>query len=356
MKILFTFYVPSGGVETLNNLRCESLQRSGIECHALYLKPGTASHNKAAYPVFITSEDSTIQQLLIKHRYDAIVVTSDFSMMERLRRLGYTGILIYESQGLGTRDYAEIVIKNAAPFLQSYCNAVLIPPTDHLLELFMSICPWLHRFVIPNIVDVHTFCYKPAEPPIDPVIAWVGRIEPNKNWREFLHIAKRLREHKPNLHLWMFHDPDLAGESEKEQFDIVLHELGLSDRLVVFTNIPNGFMPVYYSSIVNSGGFLLSTSITEGFGYAVAEAICCTCPVLSTDSDGVRSFISHNVTGKFYPLGNVDVALMEALELMDNLPLRESIRQQGRTSMVANYGSEQYAESFRKMLNAFSIF
>ncbi|KGE20719.1 glycosyltransferase family 4 protein [Paenibacillus wynnii] len=356
MKVLFTFYLPSGGVETLNRLRCESLQQNGIECHVLYLKPGSGGHNQANFPVFITSEDHKIKEILMNEQYDAIIVTSDYLMLEHLRELGYNGILLYESQGLGTRDYAEKLIKDAIPYLQTYCNAVLIPPTDHLLELFITMCPWLHRYVIPNIVDVNSFRYIPAEPPKDPVIAWVGRLERNKNWPEYLEIAARIRRSKPNLHLWMFHDPDLAAEGEAEQFNISLHRLGLHDRLNVFTNIPNEVMPVYYSSIASSGGFLLSTSVTEGFGYAVAEALCCTCPVVSTDSDGVRSFIIHNGSGKFYPLGNIEAAVAEGLEVMDNPAVRSNIRQQGRAHMVANFGTGPYARSFREMLNSFAIF
>ncbi|WP_310830012.1 glycosyltransferase family 4 protein [Paenibacillus pedocola] len=356
MKVLFTFYVPSGGVETLNTLRCESLQREGIECHVLYLMPGSSNQNQPNYPVYIASGDEEIRTLLEKEHFDAIIVTSDYLLMERLRLLGYDGLLIYESQGLGRRSDAKDMIMDAVPYLRSYCNAVLIPPTDHLLELFISICPWLQRYIIPNIVDVQSFRFRPGEPPCDPVIAWVGRLETNKNWSEYLKIAHQIRRHKPNLHLWMFHDPGLASEEQKQLFHEELHALGLNDRLVVFTNIPNHVMPLYYSSIASSGGFLLSTSITEGFGYAVAEAVCCTCPVLSTDSDGVRSFIVHNYSGKFYPLGNVEAAVTEGLELMNNLELRSSIQSQGRMHMVSRFGSERYAQSFREMLNSFSIF
>jgi glycosyltransferase involved in cell wall biosynthesis len=356
LKVLFTFYVPSGGVETLNKLRCESLQREGIECHVLYLMPGSGSQNRASFPVYITPRDEDIKAVLDAHNYDAIIVTSDYLLLGRLRRLEYKGILIYESQGLGKRSDAKNLILDSVPYLRSYCNAVLIPPTDHLLEMFIEICPWLHRYVIPNIVDVHSFQFIPGEPPCDPVIAWVGRLEANKNWSEYLKVAYHIRRHKPNLHLWMFHDPQLASDEQKALFNEELYALGLNDRLNVFTNIPNHIMPVYYSSIASSGGFMLSSSITEGFGYAVAEAICCTCPVLSTDSDGVRSFIVHNISGKFYPLGNVEAAVEEGLELMDNIPLREAIRQQGRQFMVSHYGFEKYADSFREMMNSFSIF
>lgn len=128
MRILFTFYVPSGGVETLNRLRCESLQKNGIECHVLYLMPGSGTHNSVSFPVFVTNQDEEIRTVLNTHHYDAIIVTSDYLLLERLRRLGYGGILIYESQGLGTRSEARNVIIESVPYLQAFCNAVLIPP------------------------------------------------------------------------------------------------------------------------------------------------------------------------------------------------------------------------------------
>ncbi|WP_019908797.1 glycosyltransferase family 4 protein [Paenibacillus sp. HW567] len=356
MRVLFTFYVASGGVETLNKLRCEKLQRSGIECHVLYIMPGSAMQHEPAFPVFIAPGDDDIKAVLDMHRYDAIIVTSDFLMLERLRRLGFAGPLIYEAQGLGIRSAAQDLVLEALPFLRNYSNAVLIPPTNHLLELFTSFCPWLQRFVIPNIVDVESFQLTHVDHPCDPVIAWIGRLEPNKNWSEYLKIAHQLLYTKPNLQLWMFHDPELAAEEQKQQFDAELTHLGLQDRLKVFTNLPNHLMPEYYSAIACSGGFLLSSSITEGFGYAVAEAVCCTCPVLSTDSDGVRAFIIHNVTGKFYPLGDVNAAVSEALELMDNTDLRNALREQGRSHMVSQFGAGQYADAFRQMMNYFSIY
>ena len=119
MKVLFTFYVPSGGVETLNKLRCESLQRGGIECHVLYLMSGSSSQNKVSFPVFISSVDDEIKEVLETHNYDAIVVTSDYLLLKRLRELGYNGILIYESQGFGKRTHAEDLIKDAIPYFRS---------------------------------------------------------------------------------------------------------------------------------------------------------------------------------------------------------------------------------------------
>ncbi|MCM3129877.1 MULTISPECIES: glycosyltransferase family 4 protein [unclassified Paenibacillus] len=356
MKVLFTFFIPSGGVETLNRLRCSVLNQHGIEAHTLYLKPGTGMQNNTG-TVFITNHDNEIKSLLNQQQYDAIIVTSDINMIERLRLvLDYRGRIIYEAQGLGTREAAIETICTAIPYLQAHANAVLIPPTAHLQQLFAEICPFIHRFIIPNMLDTTTFTPIDTDIPPYPAIMWIGRLEHNKNWREFLHISHRIIQHKPNAKIWVFHDPTLAVPTDEQQFYDTLKALELEDKIGIFSNIPNSMMPHYYSMAARSGGIMLSTSIMEGFGYAVAEAISCGVPVLSSDSDGVRAFITHNQTGKFYALGNVEQAAAEAIELMDNHALREHIRRAGREHLVNHFSGSAYAVSFRQMMNALSIF
>lgn len=356
VKVLFTFFVPSGGVDTLNRLRTAVLQRHGIEAHVLYLYPGSGMQNNTSTPVFTASSDEEIHSLIHHHRYDAIIVTSDIAMPGRLRALGYKGRIIYEAQGLGTREQAMETIQMGVPYLQAHCNAALIPPTDHLLELFIHMCPWLHRFVIPNMLDTNTFAPISVDTPPYPVIAWVGRLEHNKNWREYLMISSEIIKKIPKARLWLFHDPTLANPEDEVMFRHMLVEYGLQDRIGIFINVPHSQMPTFYSMVAASGGIMLSTSLLEGFGYAVAEAISCGCPVLSTDSDGVRSFITHNRTGKFYPIGNVNTAVSEAVDLMRNKKLREYIRIQGRQHMAVSFSPDRYATSFREMMTALSIF
>lgn len=192
MKVLFTFYVPSGGVDTLNRLRTAVLKRHGIEAHLLYLNTGSGLQNNSDTPIFTASSDEDIHHLIHTHHYDAIIATSDIAMPGRLRGLGYTGRIIFEAQGLGTRDQALETIQMAVPYLQAHCDAAVLPPTDHLLDMFIHICPWLHRFVIPNMLDTDTFAPILVDTPPYPVLAWVGRLEHNKNWREYLTISSEI--------------------------------------------------------------------------------------------------------------------------------------------------------------------
>ncbi|AJS57465.1 glycosyltransferase family 4 protein [Paenibacillus sp. IHBB 10380] len=356
MKVLFTFYVPSGGVETLNRLRCIALQKHGIEGHLLYLQWGAGQQNIHNIPTYITSDDSEISSLLHEHNYDAIVVISDYFMLERLRSLGYQGPLLFEAQGFGTLEQATATITEAATFLERYCSAVLLPQTSHLIEIFINLCPWLPRFIIPNLLETSSFTHLTTESPPYPAIAWVGRLEANKNWKEFLNISYQLLQIQPNIGIWMFQDANLFDERDRDEFTIMVQQLHLDSVIGYFSNIPHHEMPRYYSMVGDSGGFLLSTSILEGFGYAVAEAMSCKCPVLSTDSDGVRSFITHNTTGKFYPRGNITKAVEEGIEIMRNKPLRHLIRTQGQKHIASHFSPEQYVTSFRQMMNELHVF
>lgn len=356
IKVLFTFYIPSGGVETLNRQRCKVLIQDGIECHLLYYQPGTGMQNlHGDIPVFTTSSEEEIGKLVKAHRYDAIIVSSDYSMLPKLRMLGYQGILIYESQGFGSHEEAAGVVTNAVPYLQNYADAVLLPNTAHLVNLFSSMCPWLNRYVFPNVLDTSVFNYVPKAPPTNPIIGWVGRLEPNKNWRDFLNISYWMLQNRTDLQIWMFYDDTLSRPEDKIQFKNMLSQLGMFSIIERFKSVPHAKMPLYYSMIGDSGGYLLSTSLVEGFGYAVAEAMACRCPVLSTDSDGVRAFIDHNETGKFYEQGDILQAVLQGLDLMNNITLRKSIRQKGLARIVNLLAPDKYVRSFRQMMNSLGV-
>lgn len=355
MKILFTFYVPSGGVETLNRLRCETLRKYGVEGHLLYTSPGSGLQNITDTPTYVTNYDEDIARILEAQQFDAIIVTSDYLMTERLRRLHFQGPILFEAQGFGTMEQAYALVQDSTTYLKSYCQAVLLPPTSHLIDLFNHFCPWLRQFVIMNMVDTGIFHHRPAAAPPYPVLAWVGRLEKNKNWIEFLNIGSQLIRMLPSLQLHMLTDETLAGAEEQQNFRKWVSKLNLSQHLQTVSNVPHAQMPYQYSMIADSGGFLLSTSLVEGFGYAVGEAIACGCPVLSTDSDGVRAFITHNQTGKFYTQGNIDQAVREGMDIMLNFSLRQKICEQGIQRIKDSFSPVTYAGSFIQMMNALDV-
>ncbi|CAN7422364.1 glycosyltransferase family 4 protein [Rossellomorea sp. LjRoot5] len=354
MKILFVFYVPSGGVETLNRQRAIALKKVGIRCDFLYYSKRRELMNHEESKVFITNNDQDIKNILHRGKYDAMVITSDYAAMERFRNLGFKGKMILEIQGFGPQSVARAQLQLAIPFVQKHCDALLYPKTPHIGVIFREFFSTTPIFEFNNCFDHRTFTYQKL-PKIDkPIMAWIGRLEDNKNWREFLHIGHQLAK-KRDIQLYMFEDPSLSTPTERKEFIQLKSRLNLDKHVHILQNIPNNQMPGYFSRIGDSGGFLCSTSKVEGAPYSPLEAMSCRCPVLTTDSDGVRSTILHNQSGKFYQIGNIQHAVKQAEELMDNTSLRQYIIENALLHLKSQFSHDQYSHHFLKMLKSIGL-
>ncbi|MDE5053004.1 glycosyltransferase [Niallia taxi] len=356
MNILFVYYVPSGGVETLNRQRSAALKQAGIHSHFLYFRKARDLVNDHEGPTFITDDDTEIKAILEKGNYELMVIISDYKSIPRFRNFGYTGPIILEIQGYGPKHVARAEMTNAVPYVTTPGIGLLNPKTPHISQIFSELFPSIPTFQFNNCFDSKKFTYKRLPKADKPIVAWIGRLEDNKNWREFLQIGKRLLNDVNNgIQLYMFEDPTLSTQEERAAFQLLVDQLQLAEHLTILPNIPNEKMADYYSLIGDSGGFLCSTSKVEGAPYSVLEAFSCRCPVLTTDSDGVRSSIIHNVTGKYYPLGNIDAACKQAKELMYYTTLRERIRTTAYLHLTREFSPEQYCRNFGSMMSHFGV-
>ncbi|MFE0565563.1 glycosyltransferase family 4 protein [Priestia megaterium] len=352
MNILFAYYIPSGGMETLARQRSAALSKHGISFHFLYFYKGLGVQNIRGIPTFVTNKNQEILKIIKDGNYDLVIVCSDYPFVERLRKLGYKGNIIFEVQGLGDFTTAERWLKDAVNYIEpNNVNGILFPKTPHLIRLIDTIYPNHKKFCFDNCIDTSIFQYKTNTCPTTPIIGWVGRIEENKNWRDFLKICSLLLERNPNIHIWMFEDASLSSKEERKAFLTTVENLNLSKKLTIFDNIPHDKMPEYYSMIGDSGGFLCSTSKVEGFGYAIVESMSCRCPVLTTDSDGVKRSVIHNETGKIYPHHNILKAIEEAEELMNNTSTRQNIINAAEKLVHTKFSLSMYANNFLKMLD-----
>ena len=354
MKVLFAFHIPSGGVETLNRGRCKALAKRGIECHCLYFRKGAGAQNMTGIPVFYTANDAEIRRIVLSGGYGAVVVISAYPLVRKLRQFGYRGIIVYEVQGLGGTAAARRILTEARSYLVPHASALLNPNTPHIAALFRELYPNVPKFSFNNGVDTGAFRPKTVEKPAGPVIAWIGRIEENKNWREFLEIGRLLASRNPRLKLWMFEDHNLSEPAERAKFGQLVRAFGLEKRLQVRSNVPHAQMADFFSMIALSGGLLISTSKSEGAPYAVVEALACRCPVLTTDSDGVKSAIIPGETGLYYRLGDIGEGARKAQSLMEDAALRRRLTDNGRRHVELNFSWERYCNNFIAMLRALS--
>lgn len=353
MKILFTFYLATGGVVTLNRHRYHALNSEDCECHFLYLKNGSGLNTMGDARTYVTNDDEDIKALLYGKQYDVIVVTLDFLFVNRLRRLGYKGKIIFDVQGFGT-DIKEL-FDIANDHITGEVDAILSPKTPHLEQLIAQHFPSTPAFHFHNCITFSMFTTNPQSKPKRTIIGWVGRIEENKNWRYFLQIGEKLLKEDPSLELWIFEDPKAANPSEKKHFHSVVKKLKLRNHMRSLQNVPYERMAEFYSLIGRSGGFLCSTSKKEGFGYAVLEAMCCKCPVVCTDSDGIKSFVIDEQTGLIIPHNNVPASVNKAQRLLRDKQLQNQLTSNARNYVHEHFSPELYKEHFHYMLAAIGL-
>ncbi|WP_257349103.1 glycosyltransferase family 4 protein [Pseudalkalibacillus decolorationis] len=353
MNILFTYYFPSGGMETLARQRSEAMKKHGISFDFLYFHPGKGVQNITGNQTFITNKDDEINRLLKKGNYDLIIVCSDYPFIERLRKLGYSGKILFEVQGLGDFQTADQWLKDAVHYIeQNDVSGLLYPRTPHLMRLVDLYYPNHNHFCFDNCIDTSTFQYRKNNCPSQPILAWVGRIEENKNWSDYLTILATLRNRNPTIHGWMFEDSSMSSIKERLRFNKSVRTLQLTNSIKMFDNIPHASMADYYSMVGDSGGLLCSTSKVEGFGYAIIEAMSCRCPVLTTDSDGIKRSVVQNNTGKIYPHHDISKAVAEAEDLMYSSFIRKIIIEHAEQQVKDKFSLPLYANNFLSMIHS----
>jgi UDP-glucose:tetrahydrobiopterin glucosyltransferase len=142
--------------------------------------------------------------------------------------------------------------------------------------------------IIGNGLDIsqYTFCPDP-----EPVLAWVGRIAPEKGLGDALAVARQTGY--PLRIMGNIHDPDYWQQ--------------ICTQFPEAATYYQGFFPT--EELQKQLGRCLALLVTphwvEAFGNVVMEALACGVPVLSYDLGGPGELVRPGVTGWLVPPGDV---------------------------------------------------
>jgi len=160
-----------------------------------------------------------------------------------------------------------------------------------------------------------------------------GRHEPQKGFDTLLDAFARLK--RDNVRLVLF---GKGPETEALQRQAI--ELGISDRV----SFP-GFVDNPYSYMSAADVFVLS-SVHEGFGLVLIEAMACGCPVVSTDCEsGPDEILMGGECGLLVPVGDDDMLAKAIIQSLDN-PIDTEILQQRADDFSVNKSLSKYTSIF----------
>lgn len=157
-----------------------------------------------------------------------------------------------------------------------------------------------------------------------PVILGVGRLTKQKDFETLIKAFAKVRAQK-ECHLV------ILGQGElRPNLELLINELDLQDSV----QLP-GFVDNPYTWMSSADLFVLS-SIHEGFGNVLVEAMGCGTPVVSTDCpSGPSEILEDGKWGELVPVGNVEL-LSEAIVKVLSKPNDIDVKERARFFSVEN--------------------
>lgn len=165
-----------------------------------------------------------------------------------------------------------------------------------------------------------------------PVVLGVGRLVSQKDFFTLIKAFAQVRQRCAARLM-------ILGEGEQRpQLEALVHELGLDEDVAL-----PGFVENPYAYMAKSAVFALS-SVFEGFGNVVAEALATGTSVVSTDcQSGPAEILANGKYGKLVPVGDV-TALAEAIINTLASPMSADVLQQRAAAFSVGNITSQYLD------------
>jgi glycosyltransferase involved in cell wall biosynthesis len=177
------------------------------------------------------------------------------------------------------------------------------------------------------IVDAHAAFWLPTGAPL---VGNVAALAPHKGQRHLVAAAARVVRELPDTRFL------IVGEGElREVLERQIKDLGL-DRHVVLA----GFRADALSLMKSFDVFVMS-SLTEGLGSAILEAMAASRPVVATRAGGIPEVVRDNATGLIVPPHDEPALASAIVRLLQDPALRDRFGQAGRQRVVDEFSVER---------------
>jgi polysaccharide biosynthesis protein PelF len=191
-----------------------------------------------------------------------------------------------------------------------------------------------------NGVDPDRYPVLTAEPD-DPVLVWVGRVDPLKDLETLISAFALVRAERPRARLRLFGPIPKGNEPYAERCASLVQELGVADAVCFEGPVPSsreGFA---------TGQVVVLSSISEGLPYSVIEAMMCGRPTVSTDVGGVAECVGE--TGLVVPPRDPAALAAACLELLQDPARRTAMSALARTRAVELFSLDRFERTYRSL-------
>jgi glycosyltransferase involved in cell wall biosynthesis len=171
------------------------------------------------------------------------------------------------------------------------------------------------------------------------ILGNAGRLTAQKGQEHLIRIASLLKKHGIKFTLF------IAGSGELEQkLNSLIEEYDVRKEVILtgFVNDMDGFM--------NAIDIFLFTSIWEGFGYVIVEAMVKSKPVVAFDITSNPEIIAADKTGFLVAYPDLEQFAERTIQLINDPSLRKSMGAAGKQSVFDRFNLNDRISEFEQCL------
>lgn len=176
-------------------------------------------------------------------------------------------------------------------------------------------------------VDVHAEFWLPHGVP---VVVNVGALVEHKGQKHLVDAMREVRQRVPDAHAILFGVGDLRPALEKQ-----IKDHGLERHLLLA-----GFREDVLQ-LSKSADLFVTSSITEGLGSAVLDAMAMGLAVVATRAGGIGEAVVHGQTGLLVRPADSGAMTEAIVSLLQDAPRRKQMGSAGRARVVEQFGVER---------------
>lgn len=171
-----------------------------------------------------------------------------------------------------------------------------------------------------------------------PIIGSIGRLVPQKGYRYFLEAMPKILNRFPDTQFMIIGDGPLKDELQE-----LSKYLGLQANL----KLP-GFRNDIPQLLKAMDAFVM-TSLWEGFGIVLIEAMACSLPVVATNVGPVPEIVKDGETGFLVEPEHADQVADSVIKLLENPELLQKLGLNGRKRLNTFFTAEKMIENLEQI-------
>lgn len=177
-----------------------------------------------------------------------------------------------------------------------------------------------HVWVVPPGVDSAAYQTQREVGQRDPLLLWIGRLEPYKRADVAIEAMTEIRQSVPAARLVV-----MGSGPARQDLESLVEKRGLGGA-VSFTGFVSEQEKVEW---LQRAAVVVNTSEKEGWGMTVIEGNACGTPSISSDVAGLRDSVRDGETGLLFKYGDVASLAAAAIRLLNDKDLRLSFGRAG---------------------------